>query len=319
LLGMETADDLKYCQDEDHVKIASKLSVEDTTKYWEMLNLDLNKIVNVAYYRAWEIARQSQHSEHVLKFLDDIGAYEASDLEVLEKQDEKSIFELAALLTHIESNRFLQCFNRFQSKNVNSSVALSVLVQFNQMELVRQRLGISSDEDFFFISESEVKLIAAELPVVPRRKLYHAYEMTFDEIVLSKLNLLSIDEICICLFDSIEDWKFNYGVKESQDFKWLTQDEITTLLETLKMVPRNKIESMLLLNNMTHQHQCNYEAAWNVIQNNPSENAVSFMNEIGLLNVSDLIYVPNESLRTLSRYYRRIPMLRIMEALSIHE
>jgi len=167
-LELEVADDLQHINFDDHVNIASNLAMENISKYWESLNLDKNKTKNVFHHRAWKIVNESKNSEQVKSFLDSLEATTVTDLQYLTDDD---IIELSKLSTHVEGNRFLQCFDRFQPKCVDKSAVQPVLAQLNQIETVSERLGISSVEDFSFISESEVTFIACSLPVVSQRKL----------------------------------------------------------------------------------------------------------------------------------------------------
>jgi len=173
---------------------------------------------------------------------------------------------------------------------------LLVLAKLIQGEPLSERLGISFDEDIFFISESEVSIISTLLPIVSRMKLYHSYVMPFDDTIADHLK---VNEICSSLDSAVEHKvKLNYSVFEA---RWRTEVEILTILETLRMVPITKTESMLLKNDDNNNVQRNYDEAWNVINSNPPADGTIFMREIGLLDASDLMYVPNETLVTLSQ------------------
>jgi len=120
--------------------------------------------------------------------------------------------------------------------------------------------------------------------------------MPFDDTITDNLK---VNEICSSLDSAVEDKvKLNYSVFEA---RWRTEVEILTILETLRMVPITKTESMLLKNDVNNNVQRNYDEAWNVINSNPPADGSIFMREIGLLDASDLMYVPNETLVTLSQ------------------
>jgi len=134
--------------------------------------------------------------------------------------------------------------------------------------------------------------------------------MPFDDTITDNLK---VNEICSSLDSAVEDKvKLNYSVFEA---RWRTEVEILTILETLRMVPITKTESMLLKNDVNNNVQRNYDEAWNVINSNPPADGSIFMREIGLLDASDLMYVPNETLVTLSQYFKSIPQSKIKKDL----
>jgi hypothetical protein len=145
-LGIIDAVELNDVETTDNLDIASQLCYSDAHQYWIYLQLNPSELPELKRRIAWRMLRLSQ-SEEIQSELEDLGAVDANDLEVI---DEDTLNSICKNLSHVEMNMFLECFGRFQCPQIDIDSTLNIFRGY-QPSLGKgfmNALGINDDNVF---------------------------------------------------------------------------------------------------------------------------------------------------------------------------